>query len=185
MASSHSKDIKKWRDAWERTSHIFEGTPSPIQKSQSLDATKDLNPPKVLAEDKGETKGDKSHREFYELAQQIDKIFKPQGLKEGITKPEQVADNLDRKFEVNPIHFASKGNDQELRVTPNFTDGDIIRELNDIKIKLEALEREVHSAFINDQDAQEKKLQKQLDNLRNKFEELSDKLTPHPIEDVT
>ena len=77
-----------------------------------------------------------------------------------------------------------KGKDQELRVTPNFSDGDNLRELSQLKMELEALERKVHASEVTGEGSVTS-IQKQVDGLRQKVENLSNLLTPNQEEDVT
>lgn len=87
----------------------------------------------------------------------------------------------------NPIHFASVGNDQEddegrTRVTNNWSDGKELQELADIKRKVEEMERKCHEA-----DVLKKKgnIASQLESLRKRVKQLSEKLTSTPQEDLT
>jgi hypothetical protein len=93
------------------------------------------------------------------------------------------------QFTHNPVHFASHGMDQSpspyepTRVTPNFTDGKELRDLVELKIKLSKLENSLLSADIKEGGKKESYFD-QLKDLRKKIDELSDKLTPSPTEDV-
>lgn len=99
------------------------------------------------------------------------------------TNGAEVAKSLDTQFTVNPTHFATLGNDQDLRVTPNFSDGPLLRELNALKLSLYELEGKVNAAYAQDEEKKENSLRKELDSVRSKVDELSNKLTPHPIDD--
>jgi hypothetical protein len=93
-------------------------------------------------------------------------------------------------FTQNPIHFASVGNDQEnedgrVRVTNNWNDGKELQELDDIKKQVEAMERKVHESDILSKKAERSKFQSQLENLRTRVKQLSEKLTSDPQDDLT
>jgi len=88
-----------------------------------------------------------------------------------------------------PIHFASAGEDQEgddghVRVTNNWNQGKELEELSDIKTRLEAMERRAHSS-----DVLKKKdfgsLKTQLEGMRKRVKQLSEKLTSTPQNDLT
>lgn len=98
----------------------------------------------------------------------------------------------DVTFFQNPQHHTSIGMDQgqspyePTRVAPNFSDGDGLNELIDMKVKLEKLEsallsKEIKAGKANVPAADYKN---KLDVLRKQIDDLSDKLTPRPGEDV-
>lgn len=93
-------------------------------------------------------------------------------------------------FTQNPIHFASVGNDQEnddgrVRVTNNWNDGKELQELADIKKQVEAMERKMHEFDVLNKKNDKNKIQAQLENLRNRVKQLSEKLTSTPQNDLT
>ncbi len=98
----------------------------------------------------------------------------------------------DVTFFQNPQHHTSIGMDQgkspyePTRVAPNFSDGKELNELIEMKIKLEKLEstllaQEIKAGKANVPVADYKS---KLDSLRKQIDDLSDKLTPQPGEDV-
>jgi len=95
-------------------------------------------------------------------------------------------------FQQHPQHQMSIGMDQgkspyePTRVAPNFTDGQELRELSDLKVKLEKLESTLLSGEIKvgRSNVPPSDYKTQLDVLRKKIDQLSDKLTPRPGEDV-
>jgi len=95
-------------------------------------------------------------------------------------------------FQQHPQHHTSIGMDQgrspyePTRVAPNFTDGDELRELSDLKVKLEKLESTLLAQEIKAGKANvpTNDYKSQLDRLRQQIDALSDKLTPRPGEDV-
>jgi len=185
MSNSKPSDFEqlaKWQQMWDQASSKFETEPARPLKPEPEEEISDID---LIREHQGKSiKLD--NRTIYRLAQNIDKVFKKDVVEEGFTDSHKVARNLDKDYMTNPTHFASVGKDQKLRVTPNFTDGPFLRELSDLKIQIEALEREVHTAAVSDRGKLENKLRAQVDSIRNRIEELSDIISaPHPIEDVS
>lgn len=115
---------------------------------------------------------------FREQAEGWRNLLKPPG--EGTT------------FFQHPQHHTSIGMDQgkspyePTRVAPNFTDGDELRELSDMKAKLEKLESTLLSQEIKAGKANvaASDYKSKLDSLRKQIDSLSDQLTPRPGEDV-
>ena len=164
-------DLKNWQDLWSSASKKFNKQP------QNIDAVVTrLCPPEKNSERPLEL------YEMFVVSDNIDRIFgKP--CDETVNGPKDVTKSINGEIMVNPTHFASLGKDQELRVTPNFTDGDVLRELNALKLALHILEDKVNTAYAVGTEKQENTLRKEMDSIRSKVEELSNKMTPHPIED--
>lgn len=80
----------------------------------------------------------------------------------------------------------SKSPYEPTRVVPNFSDGTELRELNDLKVKLERLESTLLSNEIKAGKANTpaEAYKNQLDKLRQQIDKLSDRLTPAPGTDV-
>lgn len=78
----------------------------------------------------------------------------------------------------NPVKLTTTGPDQDLTVTPNFSDGKELRELHDLKLKIEDLERKFHEAEVKNNSKKENSLNKEIASIRNKIEELSNSLNP-------
>lgn len=87
------------------------------------------------------------------------------------------------KFNVNPTHFASKGQDSKMRVTPNWTDGDELRELAKLKALMYDLESEMLGTDIRGGDPEPIRIR--LVRLQKQCESLSQKLIPDPKTDVS
>ena len=111
--------------------------------------------------------GEMDFRDMLLVSENIDKIFNERS---------ESAEKVDSA--PNPIEPWTKGSDQELNVTPNFSDGDVLRELNDLRVKIEGLERELHGAEVLGTAKQEKSVQKEIASIRSKIDELSQLLTP-------
>lgn len=84
----------------------------------------------------------------------------------------------------NPITYNTIGQDQEPRVTDNFTDGKDLSELDNIKKTVEKLERDLHTA-----DVLKKKnkpsIEKQLKKMRKMMDEFSQKIVSSANKDLT
>jgi hypothetical protein len=87
------------------------------------------------------------------------------------------------KFNVNPTHFASKGADNKLRVTPNWTDGDELRELARLKAMMYDLESEMLGTDIRGGDVEP--IRVRLVKIQKQCESLSQRLIPDPKTDVS
>lgn len=88
----------------------------------------------------------------------------------------------------NPINFTSVGNDQEndsgkTRVTDNWSDGDELRELDEIKKQVEAMERKFHDADVT-KKSDKGTIHTQLENLRERVKKLSEKIQSNPQTDL-
>ena len=119
-------------------------------------------------------------RDMLILSDDLDRVFHPERFHE--SKDMDVARRSDKAADSpNPVPITTVGKDQDVVVTPDMTDGPALRELSEIKIKLEALERRIHGAYIQGKEKQENSLSKEAENLRSKIEELCEKLTPHKV----
>jgi hypothetical protein len=88
----------------------------------------------------------------------------------------------------NPVHFSSVGNDQEgedghVRVSNNFSDGKELLELDDVKRRVEKMERDFHASDILHKPNRAK-LESQLNDLRDRVKKLSQKLVSDPQKDL-
>lgn len=92
------------------------------------------------------------------------------------------------KYQTNPVHFASVGPDQEgedghVRVSDNFTAGPELEALDDVKKHIEALERKLH--YVESlKRSHRNKISKELDSLRKRLHDLSDRVQSCPATDV-
>ncbi len=96
----------------------------------------------------------------------------------------QLAKKLgDADFKVNPVHFASVGDDSALRVTPNWTDGKELRALDKMKRLLHDLESEWLGQDVRGGDPEP--IRVKIIALRRQCEALSQSLIPDPRKDVS
>lgn len=104
-------------------------------------------------------------------------------LHDAVDSAQDVVKDLDGDFMLNPTHFATVGKDQDLHVTPEFSDGEVIRELHSMKLSLHALEDKINAAYGRGEEKTQNNLRKEVASIRSKIDELSNKLAPHPIDD--
>jgi hypothetical protein len=121
-----------------------------------------------------------SDNEIYWLAQNVDKVFNEHQVKDN-----KAADRIERDniYQNNPTNFASLGPDQQLQISPNFSDGEILSKLNAKKLELHDLEDELERARALGTEKQVDTLKKELEELRKVVEKLSNKLIPDAIKD--
>src|SRR6185369_7474280 len=87
----------------------------------------------------------------------------------------------------NPTQQSSTGPDaspaptEPIRVARNYSDGPELRELDELKRKIEEMERKHHEAEV----AGKAGMLKELSNLRERIEKLSEKINKEPTVDVT
>lgn len=89
----------------------------------------------------------------------------------------------DAEFSPNPVHFSSIGDDNALRVTPNFTDGDDLRQLARLKSLLYDLESELLGTDIR--GGKTEPVRAKMIAVRRQCEALSQRLIPDPRKDVS
>jgi hypothetical protein len=87
------------------------------------------------------------------------------------------------KFNVNPITPSSVGDDAKLRVTPNWTDGDELRQLAKLKALMYDLESELLGTDIR--GGKSEPIRVKLLGIQKQCEALSQRLIPDPKTDVS
>ncbi len=83
----------------------------------------------------------------------------------------------------NPVAPNGIG-DTKVHVTQNWTDGKELRDLNDLRLELDQLEREYFGADATNDESKKKSLGKKLEDLKRKIKDTTEKLTPVPTEDL-
>jgi hypothetical protein len=83
----------------------------------------------------------------------------------------------------NPVHFASIGKDQKLRITPNWTSGEALAALAKLKSMMYDLECEMLTKEAMGSDVVS--LEARLENMRKQVDALSQKLIPDVKTDVS
>ena len=77
----------------------------------------------------------------------------------------------------NPVWHYTVGKDQEPHITPNWSDGDKLNDLIDLKVKLHALEGKLNTMIgAGKPDRQVRQIESELRKLRTRLDELSDSL---------
>ncbi len=169
--------MREFQALWDAASGKMESEPIHPKPARQIPEVS----PNELLEERRRSSSEEAMpwRDMLLVADNIDKIF-GEGQAE-------VKDMAQRGLESpNPIEPWTVGKDQkdtDTIVTPNFTDGDALRELGELRIRVEIIERELHSAHVVGTQKEENKLQKEVDSIRLKIEELSEKLAPKPFED--
>ncbi len=180
MSESQYNDpdqMREFQALWDAASGQMEDEPIHPKPARP---TPEVSPNEILDERRRSSgEGEMPWRDMLLVADNIDKIF-------GEGK-EEVKDMAQQGLRSpNPIEPWTAGKDQkdtDTIVTPNFTDGDALRELSNLRIRVEMIERDLHSAHVVGTKKEENKLQKEVDSIRLKIEELSEKLAPRPFED--
>ncbi len=170
--------MREFQALWDAACGKMDG--EPIHLTQPPRPRTEVSPNELLEERRRSSdEKEMPWRDMLLVADNIDKIF-GEGQAE-------VKDMAQRGLESpNPIEPWTAGKDQkdtDTIVTPNFNDGDALRELSELRIRVEAVERELHTAHVVGTQKEENKLQKEVDSIRSKIEELSGKLAPKPFED--
>ena len=87
----------------------------------------------------------------------------------------------------NPIYPSSRGDDSRAHVTGEFADGKKLREINDMRLSLHALECKLNAnpkfGAFGKESPEIKKIQGQIDEIKEKINHLSNSLSPDFIED--
>jgi hypothetical protein len=78
----------------------------------------------------------------------------------------------------NRVQPSTRGVDKRNHVTPNWSGGEQIQELHDLKVQLEKVESEFNAAEANGNVKKMKSLVEKMDGLSKKLDKLSNELTP-------
>lgn len=131
-----------------------------------------------------------SWRDIYYRSQNIGGLFTEAQVKydKGETKPTASFGGF-TPTKTNPTTQSSVGPDGvgpdgHTRVTPNWSDGEDLRELDDIKRRLEMMERKHHKEEVMSEKPASG-LKKQLESLRDRVQKLSEKINRSPEVDVS
>lgn len=169
------EDAEHWRDVFYRAMEI-EGEEQLVTEAEEEKPKK--KEPKKEAPKKKAKKNKEDARKPKDGDETPDTDDDEDGFGKDLTGP-----GKDVKFNVNPTHFASKGADNKLRVTPNWTDGDELRELARLKAMMYDLESELLGTDIRGGDVEP--IRVRLVRIQKQCESLSQKLIPDPKTDVS
>lgn len=115
-------------------------------------------------------------------------VSTPQGkVRKVPSKPDLAEKGAELGNTANPVEPPSRGEDQKNHVTPDWSDGKGIRELVYMKHNLYNLEVKLNSnpkfGAYGKEAPEIKKIQNQIDELKNKMNDLSSSLSPDFIQD--
>lgn len=128
-------------------------------------------------------------RDIFYRSQNIGGLINEVKYDKGETKPTAsfggftpTKTNPTQQSTIGPDGLASDGNG--VRVTPNWSDGEDLRELDDIKRRIETMERKHHKEEVMSEKPAVS-LKKQLESLRDRVQKLSEKINRSPEVDVS
>jgi hypothetical protein len=207
-------DINKWADQYEKAQAdgVFDDAPMPPGATKqtadvsffgpantkptadinSVDATywnkiKELS----MSDDPTASFSLDSFSDNEELAGEEDKLIQEQTKKEVLSIPmDQPLGDLAKTAadSPNPVEPPSVGKDQRRRVTPNWTDGQELRELDELKRSLYDLEVKLSGpdGLINSGGVGQNndKVEQQIEALKRDIDELSNTLSPKFWQDI-
>lgn len=155
---------------------------NPVVLNEPEDKPIEVSAGELLQERRKASKSPLEVRDMIMLSEEIDRIFSKKSKRSADPEIGDIATDLANS--PNPQYITSMGKDQEVIVTPEFSNGKNLEKIHNLKIEIEELERDVHRAEVGEKDKEEKKLNKRLDSLRSKLEELCDALSPHRIKNA-
>jgi hypothetical protein len=112
----------------------------------------------------------------------------PQGkLRDVPTKDSLATKAAELGNTANPVYPSTRGDDSRSNVTPNWSDGDGLRELVEMKHKLSELQVKINShpkfGAYGPDSPEIKKIQNQINELKSKIDSLSNSLSPDFVQD--
>lgn len=181
---------KQWDQAAEQFAKEFTDNLAKNKEPEKQPKTSWLtNTPMERDYQPAEVEEDPSWRDIYYRSQNIDGLLTDAvNYGKGETKPTPSFGGF-TPTKTNPITQSSTGADQQdanggVRVTPNWSDSEDLRELDDIKRRIEQMERKCHEHEVKSEKPSSG-LKKQLESLRDRVSKLSEKINREPIVDVT
>jgi hypothetical protein len=203
-------ELEKWMDVWEKAQKkgIFEDEPKAPVVNQQVYSSDYFGNVRVKEGEKNVTLNEcdtKYWNQIYRLSRHqgdTPDLLSEQAVKikddplgseaQGKVRDTPTKDELGTKGAelgntANPVYPDSRGEDQRKKVTPDWADGDGLRELVDMKHMLYKLETKInaHPKFgaYGAESPEIKKIQTQIDELRHKMDLLSNDLSPNFIKD--
>lgn len=178
------REMDNFLDLWEQSKdHFTEKKKKQAPRSSFFGMTDDLSHTEVDISE-GKHWNDVFHRSLEingVINEEKKKFKKKKSKKEGFGK-DLTGPGKKVKFKVNPIHFSSTGDDSKLRVTPNWTDGEGLRQLAQLKALVYDLETELLGTDVRGGDVGP--IKAKLMRIKKQCETLSQKLIPDPKTDV-
>ena len=184
-----NEEFSKWQAQWDLASEQFakeaesqmSATFKPEPKASSFFAP---NTPFHKEEPQKELEAEPSWQDIYAKSMNLDNLIVDWDT--GETKPKANFGAF-TPTKTNPTSQASVGSDASpsptdpMRVTRNFSDGPEMRELDEMKRKIETMERKHHESEAQGGSG----ILKELESLRSRIEALSEKINKDPEVDVT
>ncbi len=167
-----SDEAEHWRDVYYRALELQGEEEQLVTEAEKPKKKEEKKPAKKAKKNKEDVRKPKDGDETPDTDEEED------GFGKDLTPP-----GKEVKFNVNPLHFSSKGNDSKLRVTPNWTDGDELRELARLKALMYDLESELLGTDIRGGDSEP--IRVRLVKIQKQCESMSQKLIPDPKTDVS
>jgi len=163
--------MSRWQAIWDSIA------PKPEVRDVEPE-TPNYDMPEIINDHTIDASKEMSFADIYHLAQSVDSIFDKKRLNENA----ELADVAKKvAASPNPIYPYTAGKDSDLNAS--LASNKVLRDISDLKVKLEALEREVHASDVKNDANSEKRLNKEVDSIRDKIEALCQKLTPNPLTD--
>lgn len=179
--NASARDIDAWKDVADRTNQLYGKVDSHQlfieAKKQEAEEKKGLGG-KVKTDS-----GSKKKKKKKSVAESDHEEADPdetEGI--GAILAKSLGDK-DQFTSPNPIHFASVGMDQKMRVTPNWTSGTALSALAKLKVAMHDLENEMLTAEAMGGNVDT--LEARLDKLQKEFHTLSQSIVPNTKNDVS
>lgn len=200
-------DFDKWLNMWDSSQEMFAKespiNPTPQYAPEDFFGNYNANPELLQEGVRPVKEPDAAYwKKIYEASQYLTSpVSKVEKAKEAGTIKKEDQEKLKTKKKIsnkdeygerakilgntsNPVEYPSYGKDQgDRKVTPNWTDGQELIELHNLKISLHELQSKFNTAMANSDDAKMKSVQSKIDELSEKIDELSNSLSPDFISD--
>ncbi len=183
--------FEQWQKKWDLAAEEFaKDYLNSIEKSKHNPTSWLTNTPMDRDYEETDLEADPAWGDIYNRSHEINGLLTEADIKgsKGEKKPIASFGGF-TPTKTNPTQQSTIGADQEdpeggIRVTPNWSDGDDLRELDDIKRRIEAMERKHHEVEVRTEKP-DNDLKKQLESLRDRVKKLSEKINREPETDVT
>lgn len=177
MKNLHT-DLDKYTAQWEKALEkgIFDDAPQPVQPNRELDFFGQMGGEDVPLNE--------CDAKYWDRVYKLSRNTGPGQVPDPLTPLKEETDKTAVKRatdkianSANPIEPWTVGKDQDWKPTANWTDGKELRELADLKKKLEQLESKMNAQESEGKSGES--IQKQIDAMRQKLDDLSDSLSNH------
>lgn len=178
--NASARDIDGWKDVADRTNQLYGKVDSHelFMEAKKQEAAEKKGLGGKVKTDSGSKK--KSKKSAADSTHDEANPDETEGI--GAILAKSLGDK-DQFQSPNPIHFASVGMDQKMRVTPNWTSGTALAALAKMKAAMYDLESEMLTAEAMGGDVTT--LETRLEKLQKEFHKLSQSIVPNPANDVS